>query len=222
MAGGEGVVRGLVIRAAKHSTVFPFKHGYWVKGLGRWNASFKTSVAAIAATIATARTTALVHSCLLFRRMWPAIRWLSSSLGPSKSQGVDFAEEQVRLAKRMVQNVALVRADLSNMPFNNDNFDALCSYYAIIHVPRSEHSKLLRDFYRILKLGGLALLCLGRVTFRMRLVTGMVPRCTGVITTKDDLTLMKESGFDMLWFKTVQNPIDSQASHLFVLGQKSS
>ncbi len=75
--------------------------------------------------------------------------------------GVDFAEEQVRLAKGTVQDVALVCADLSNLPFNNDTFDALCSYYAIIHVPRNEHSKLLKDFHRTLKPGGLALLCMG-------------------------------------------------------------
>ena len=136
--------------------------------------------------------------------------------------GVDFALRQIQLATVKVPDAIFVCADLSNAPFKNDTFDAVCSYYAIIHVPRSEHSKLLRDFHRVLRVGGLALLCMG---------AGDLPEDIGDwngtemfwshYDGKTNLTIMKENGFEILWSKVVQDPIDPHAAHLFVLGQKT-
>jgi SAM-dependent methyltransferase len=136
--------------------------------------------------------------------------------------GVDFAPRQIQLAIGKVPDALFVCADLSNLPFKNGAFDAVCSYYAIIHVPRSEHSKLLRDFHRVLRVGGLALLCMG---------AGDLPEDIGDwcrtemfwshYDGKTNLTMMKENGFDILWSKVVKDPIDPTASHLFVLGQKT-
>ncbi len=136
--------------------------------------------------------------------------------------GVDFAPVQIQLAIGKVPDAMFVCADLSNAPFKNDTFDAVCSYYAIIHVPRNEHSKLLRDFHRLLRVGGLALLCMG---------AGDLPEDIGDwhgtemfwshYDEKTNLRMMKENGFEILWSKVVQDPIDPHASHLFVLGQKT-
>jgi hypothetical protein len=35
-----------------------------------------------------------------------------------------------------------------------------------------------------------------------------------------NLRMMKESGFNTLWQKIVEDPIDPRSAHLFVLGQK--
>jgi ubiquinone/menaquinone biosynthesis C-methylase UbiE len=72
--------------------------------------------------------------------------------------GVDFSNEKIRLARRNLTDSALVCADIGRMPFKNEVFDAVCPYYAIIHLPRQERSNLLIDLNRILKAGGLALL----------------------------------------------------------------
>lgn len=135
--------------------------------------------------------------------------------------GVDFAAEQIRLAKTNLPDSTFVCSDLTRMPFKKDVFDALVSYYAIIHVPRQEHSKLLVDFHRILKTGGLALLCLG---------AGDLPEDTADYLGTEmlwshydketNLRMMKQSGFSLLWSKVVEDPIDAHAAHLFVLGQK--
>src|SRR2546427_11494415 len=107
------------------------------------------------------------------------------------------------------------------MPFKEDVFDALVSYYAIIHVPRQQHSTLLIDFHRILKTGGLALLCLG---------IGDLPEDTADYLGTEmlwshydkeiNLRMMKQSGFSLLWSRVVEDPIDAHAAHLFVLVQK--
>jgi ubiquinone/menaquinone biosynthesis C-methylase UbiE len=135
--------------------------------------------------------------------------------------GVDFAEEQILLARTNLPDSAFVSADIAKMPFKNDVFDALCSYYAIIHVPRHEHWKLLMDFHRILKPGGLALLCLG---------AGDHPEDTASwlgtemfwshFDMPTNLKMLKESGFSAVWSNLVTDPIDPRATHLFVLGKK--
>ena len=35
-----------------------------------------------------------------------------------------------------------------------------------------------------------------------------------------NLRMMNEGGFDILWHRIVEDPIDPHAAHLFVLGQK--
>ena len=135
--------------------------------------------------------------------------------------GVDFAAEQIRLAKTNLPYSTFVCSDLTRMPFKKDVFDALVSYYAIIHVPRQEHSRLLVDFHRILRTGGLALLCLG---------AGDLPEDTADYLGTEmfwshydketNLRMMKESGFEVLWYKVVGDPIDAASAHLFVLAQK--
>ena len=53
--------------------------------------------------------------------------------------GVDFSEEQVRRARELVPGVEFICADMTRLGFAEASFDAVCSYYAIIHVPRDEH-----------------------------------------------------------------------------------
>ena len=39
--------------------------------------------------------------------------------------------------------------------------------------------------------------------------------------SETNLRMIEESRFDIIWFKTVRDPIDPPSSHLFVLGQKT-
>ena len=135
--------------------------------------------------------------------------------------GVDFSGQQLQLARTNLPDSTLVCADIGKMPFKENVFDGLCSYYAIIHLPRREHPKVLADFHRILKMGGLALLCMG---------AGDLPEDTGVYQgtemfwshyDKDtNLKMLKRHGFNILWCKVVEDPIDPSSAYLFVLGQK--
>ncbi|MEO5888525.1 MAG: class I SAM-dependent methyltransferase, partial [Anaerolineales bacterium] len=75
--------------------------------------------------------------------------------------GVDFSEAQIELAKKNVPNATFICQDMTKLDFPENTFDGICSYYAIIHVPREEHQPLLANFHRMLKPAGVALLCLG-------------------------------------------------------------
>jgi ubiquinone/menaquinone biosynthesis C-methylase UbiE len=75
--------------------------------------------------------------------------------------GVDFSEAQIELAQKNVSSAQFVCQDMTKLDFPDDTFDAIVSYYAIIHIPREEHRSLFVNFQRMLKRDGFALLCLG-------------------------------------------------------------
>lgn len=75
--------------------------------------------------------------------------------------GLDFASNQLRLAKRGVPGMAQVLGDLRSLPFADGGFAGVVSYYAIIHVPRRHHQRIYGEIFRVLAPGGVALICTG-------------------------------------------------------------
>src|SRR5438552_477120 len=57
--------------------------------------------------------------------------------------GVDFSEAQIELARKNIPNAKFICEDMTKLDFPDDTFDGICSYYAIIHIPREEHQALL-------------------------------------------------------------------------------
>jgi SAM-dependent methyltransferase len=138
--------------------------------------------------------------------------------------GVDFSEAQIERARKNVPNAEFICRDMTKLAFADGSYDAICSYYAIIHIPREEHQPLLIDFYRILKPDGLSLLCLGAENlvddiddnfFGTRMYWSHFDRETY-------LAMLEEIGFRIIWSKYVTDPGDKGAGHLFVLTQKPS
>jgi ubiquinone/menaquinone biosynthesis C-methylase UbiE len=136
--------------------------------------------------------------------------------------GVDFSEAQVELAKKNVPNAQFLCEDMTKLDFPDDTFDGITSYYAIIHIPREEHQPLLANFYRMLKPGGFALLCLGAE----HLIDDVDENYLGTrmywshYDTETYLTMLKECGFSVVWSKHVTDATCEGAGHLFVLAQK--
>ena len=133
--------------------------------------------------------------------------------------GVDFSEAQIELAKQNVPNAKFLCEDMTRLKFLANTFDGICSYYAIIHIPREEHHLLLLNFYHMLKTGGVALLCLGAEN----LIDDIDENYLGArmywshYDSKTYLRLLKESGFIVIWSKYIK---DGSSGHLFVLAQK--
>lgn len=138
--------------------------------------------------------------------------------------GVDFSQAQIELAREHVPNVEFICQDMTKLDFPDNTFDAICSYYAIIHIPRDEHQSLFANFYQILRLGGLALLCLGAENslddidenfFGARMYWSHFDSDTY-------LPMLKDTGFSVIWSKRVADATCEDAGHLFVLLEKSA
>ena len=136
--------------------------------------------------------------------------------------GVDFSEAQTELAKKNVPNATFLCEDMTKLNFQEHTFDGITSYYAIIHIPREEHQALLANFYRMLKPGGIALLCLGAEN----LIDDVDENYLGArmywshYDTETYLKMLNACGFSIIWSKRVEDETCEGAGHLFVLAQK--
>ncbi len=137
--------------------------------------------------------------------------------------GVDFSEEQIELAKKNVPQAEFLCQDMTKLDFGDDAFDAICSYYAIIHIPREEHQSLIENFYRMLKPNGYALLCLGANNS----IDDIEENFFGTqmywshFDSETYLKMLEQTGFSTILSKRVADATCEGAGHLFVLVQKS-
>ena len=136
--------------------------------------------------------------------------------------GVDFSEAQIELAKKHIPNANFICQDMTTLDFPADTFDGICSYYAIIHIPRQKHQPLLTNFYRMLKPGGFALLCLGAE----HLIDDIDENYLGTrmywshYDIETYLKMLNDCGFSIIWSKRVVDETCEGSGHLFVLLQK--
>ena len=132
--------------------------------------------------------------------------------------GVDFADMQLGLAKRHVPTGLWVCADLVALPFADASFDAVCSYYAIIHIPREQHVSVLHGLARVLRPRGLALLCLGAVDLPAWTEQYHdVPMYWSHYDAATSLSLVEAAGFELVWHRRVA---EGSGGHLFVLARR--
>jgi SAM-dependent methyltransferase len=148
----------------------------------------------------------------------PVTRYLSESY---RVTGVDFSLAQLRIASKLAPLAHYVCQDLVNLGFASASMDAVCSFYAIIHIPRSSHAAILRAMHAVLRPGGYALLCLGAGDLEEdRGPYQGVPMYWSHFDADTYLAMLKQIGFSIHESIAVLDPIDGVGSHLFVLAQK--
>ena len=82
--------------------------------------------------------------------------------------GIDLSDVQIRRAKKLVPRGRFLRADMSRLRFKPSTFEAILSYYAVIHLPLREQKPLIKRIFKWLKPDGIfeAVLGWGRWTGR--------------------------------------------------------
>jgi len=138
--------------------------------------------------------------------------------------GVDFSEAQIERARKNVPNALFMCTDMTQLDLPDESLDGICSYYAIIHIPREVHESLLVNFHRMLRTGGVALLCLGAED----LVDDIDEDYLGArmywshYNSDTYLKMLKRGGFTIIWAKLIKDETCEGAKHLFVLAEKKS
>lgn len=61
--------------------------------------------------------------------------------------GVDFSRRMLDLAAMYVPKMDTIFADMRNVEFTSDQFDAITIIYALFHVPRNDHAVLFRKIF---------------------------------------------------------------------------
>jgi SAM-dependent methyltransferase len=68
--------------------------------------------------------------------------------------GVDMSEVQIRRARELVPAAEFLQADISSVDFDSESFDAVVSFFALIHLPLGEQLPLLCRIAGWLRPGG--------------------------------------------------------------------
>jgi cyclopropane fatty-acyl-phospholipid synthase-like methyltransferase len=71
-----------------------------------------------------------------------------------KYLGIDISDVQIQRAKKLVPAASFKRVDMARLRFKTETFDAILSFYSIIHLPLDEQKPLFRKIFRWLKPGG--------------------------------------------------------------------
>lgn len=75
--------------------------------------------------------------------------------------GVDISARQITLAQQNVPEAKFIQADMTQLDFDPDSFDAVATFYALFHVPREEQAELRADIASWLHPGGLLVAAMG-------------------------------------------------------------
>jgi cyclopropane fatty-acyl-phospholipid synthase-like methyltransferase len=109
---------------------------------------------------------------VLMRRLEPGARVLELGIGGGAGSsrrlaqrfrltGVDISGAQLELARTALPQAHLVQADITEVEFEPESFDAVVSLYVLAHVPRELLGALLERVRTWLRPGGAVLVTLG-------------------------------------------------------------
>ncbi|MBU1014734.1 MAG: class I SAM-dependent methyltransferase [Bacteroidetes bacterium] len=138
--------------------------------------------------------------------------------------GVDISDRCIELASTLNPEMKFKCNDMAKMDFESNYFDAVISYYSIIHTPKSFVNKLFNEFYRILKPNGYLLLAVKIGTeegIQSQLIGIDTEIYFSLFTLKEIMDYFKNAGFD-LDFIEKRNPYDFEIKNerIFAIGQK--
>ena len=141
--------------------------------------------------------------------------------------GVDVSARQLEFARTNVPEGTFLKADMSEVVFAPETFDAVVAFHSIIHVPRTRHSALLENVHRWLRLGGVFL---GTMT-----VTGYegreedwegwgTPMVWSHYDKNTNMAMLREAGFEIHYAepRTGKGTGDETETWLWVLTCKKS
>lgn len=114
---------------------------------------------------------------------------------------LDASSVMVELCKE--KGFTSVLGDFMSLPFNDNSFDGVWAYTSLLHVPKSSVVKAIGEISRVLKNGcvlGLGLIEGDREEYRESSGVNML-RWFSFYTKKEVEDLLKESGFELMYFE---------------------
>jgi SAM-dependent methyltransferase len=148
----------------------------------------------------------------------PATRLLAEQFDVT---GVDFSEVQISRAKRLVPGARFLCGDISTQSFPFESYSAVVSFYAIIHMPLTEHPGLFEKIARWLRPSGYFLATVGHSAW-----TGTVETYLGVAGGKmcwshaDEATNVRwiqDAGLHVHWTRFIP---EAASGHTLMFSQK--
>ena len=137
--------------------------------------------------------------------------------------GLDLSRRQLTRARELRAVRHVTQADLAALPFRDETFAAVVSYYAVIHVPRTDHHRVHTEMHRVVRAGGFALLCLGASDLPEDHDPESwlgAPMYWSHFDATTNLSMLEAAGFRIVWHRLIADPM-AHGHHLFVLATRS-
>jgi cyclopropane fatty-acyl-phospholipid synthase-like methyltransferase len=155
----------------------------------------------------------------------PVTRWLSEK--GFAVTGVDVSARQLDLARNLVPDASFIKADMTELTFSPETFDAVVAFHSIIHVPRTGHPALLERIHRWLRPEGffLATMTLTDYEGRDEDWEGWgAPMVWSHYDEGTNVAMLREAGFDILYAeaRTGGGTGDESETWLWVLARKGA
>lgn len=148
------------------------------------------------------------------------LRELQEQAGPEgKAVGVDLASRMLAATSRRVRDAQLVQADARHLPFAAETFDLVWSSYMLDLLPTADLTRVLREFWRVLRPGGRVTLVAftkfdERLTWweraYLRTPTRIVPYLFGSCRPIRLTRFVEEAGFEAIERKAVARGMHSE------------
>jgi SAM-dependent methyltransferase len=155
----------------------------------------------------------------------PVTRWLAGR--GFAVTGVDVSARQLKLARSNVPDGTFIKADMAELAFAPETFDAAVAFHSIIHVPRTEHPALLASIHRWLKPGGVFLATMTVTDYEGREDDWEgwgAPMVWSHYDSNVNVAMLREAGFDIRYAepRTSKGTGEEDETWLWVLARKSS
>jgi SAM-dependent methyltransferase len=76
----------------------------------------------------------------------------------AEAMGIDLSPEMVKLAQRLSPDIPFRQGDMLALDLEDGALGGITAFYSVIHAPPERIPQVMREFYRVLRPGGLALL----------------------------------------------------------------
>jgi 2-polyprenyl-3-methyl-5-hydroxy-6-metoxy-1,4-benzoquinol methylase len=133
--------------------------------------------------------------------------------------GIDISKKHIAMAKKNVPNAKFIKGDFSKRSLK-DSFDAIVSFYAIFHVPRSEHKNILKKMHTLLHKDGYMLITLGFNEMKMNIDKFIDSKMAwSSYSAEKNKKLVAQSGFKIM---LTEEEYQGNEHHLWILAQKTT
>ncbi|MFW9822354.1 MAG: class I SAM-dependent methyltransferase [Candidatus Thorarchaeota archaeon] len=115
-----------------------------------------------------------------------------------KVTGIDLSTTMLSLARRNVPSAEFIKMDMNELEFTENIFDGIISVFALFHVPREKHFDIFKNFFKIIKPGGILLINIGISESEGTSNFFGVPMFWSNYSRKATLNLVKKAGFSII------------------------
>lgn len=117
--------------------------------------------------------------------------------------GIDASKEMIKLAKKRNKHASFILMDMNRLIFPKQTFDGFWASASLLHVKRSNITKVLKSINRILKPGGIGFIALRKIKDKKEAVItdkkhGYAKRYFAFYSLYDFNRIFKNSGFKVL------------------------